>query len=285
MSYQFVEFDGVDLPLFNHSQNHSPMASDATLRDSIGGAYDWVGAARKKGRKQVISLTGVYLGEVAYLTDGLGNFLVDESGNFIVAGHAKEMLKSQVADLMAKKGVRGQLWREDLALEERQWKTARLLQVNWQRKYDDHAVIANMSCTFETSMEFWHEEDATETSVSAVASTPVALNITNNGQQVDDAVITITQTSGTITAVAFLDHATGVDWTWTGTLVLGQILTIDCDRQTIRKDSSDAYSGFALGGSHSAAGWLPLASGENALGVTVTGGDATVTVSHYDQYA
>lgn len=285
MSYQYVEFDGVDLPLFNHSQNHSPMSSDATLRDSIGGSYDWRGATRKKGRKQTISLSGVYLGEVTYLTDGLGNYLVDESGNFIVAGHAKEMLRSQVADLMAKKGVRGQLWREDLSTDDRQWKTARLLQVNWQRKYDDHAVIANMSCAFETSMEFWHAEEATETSVNAVAATPKALNITNNGQQVDDAVITITHTSGTITAIAFLDHATGVDWTWTGSLSGGTILTIDCGAQTIRKGSTDSYSGFALGGSHTAAGWLPLSSGENAFGVTLTGGNATVTVSHYDQYA
>jgi hypothetical protein len=117
MSYQYVTFDGVSLPLFDHSQEHAPMQAEPTLVDSIGGAYDWVGTARRKGRKQIISLTGVYFGETTFLVDELGNFIVDDLAAFLIAGDSYQMAQAQVVALLEKKGVRGQLWRKRLGVE------------------------------------------------------------------------------------------------------------------------------------------------------------------------
>lgn len=282
MSWQYVKFDGVNLPLYDHNQNHDPMASEPTLLDSIGGAYDWRGSQRRRGRKQTIPLTGIYVGETDYLVDELGNYLVDELGNFLIAGDPYQTLQASVTALMEKKGVRGQLWRKRLADNVLQWKTARLLSISWPRTWEDHAIKAEISCHFETAMEFWHAATATSTSVSAADGVPIGLTVDSAGQVVEDAVITVTRTSGTITA--FTLTGSGVSLSWSGSLGSGDVLTIDCGAQTVKVNSTDSYSGFSLGVAHTAAGWLPLSSGMNALVATVTGGNATVAISHYNQY-
>lgn len=282
MGYRYVEFDGVSLPLFDHSQNHSPMPSEATLRDSIGGTYDWVGSARKKGRKQTISFTGVYLGETEYLVDDTGDRLVDDAGDYLIAGDAKQLLMASVAALMEKKGVRGQLWRERLTDDVLQWKTARLLQVNWPRKWEDHAVRADITCQLETAMEFWHA--ATESTSSGNASNglvcPVA--VSNGGERIDDARIEITCISGTLTAIAITGN--GIELAWTGSLASGETLVIDCSTQTVPAAGVDSYSGFSLGDDHTIAGWLQIDPGDNTYMVTVTGGNATVSIDYYEQF-
>jgi hypothetical protein len=283
MSYQYVTFDGVSLPLFDHSQEHAPMQAEPTLVDSIGGAYDWVGTARRKGRKQIISLTGVYFGETTFLVDELGNFIVDDLAAFLIAGDSYQMAQAQVVALLEKKGVRGQLWRKRLDDSVLEWKTARVLSISWPRVWEDHAIKAELTCEFETAMEFWHASTQTATSVNAVAGVPIALNVDNTGQVVDDATITVTRTSGTITA--FTLTGGGVSLSWTGSLGASEVLTIDCGAQTVRENTTDSYSGFSLSGSHSAAGWLPLASGANPFVVTVTGGNATVAINHYAQFS
>jgi len=282
MSWQYVKFDGVNLPLYDHDQNHDPMPSEPTLLDSIGGAYDWRGSQRRKGRKQTIPLTGIYVGETDYLVDELGNYLVDELGNFLIAGDPYQTLQASVTALMEKKGVRGKLWRKRLKDNVLQWKTARLLAVPWPRVWEDHALKASITCQFETAMEFWHAATATSTSVSASDGVPIGLTVDNAGQVAEDAVITVTRTSGTITAFTLTGN--GVSLSWSGSLGSGDVLTIDCGAGTVRKGTSDAYSGFSLASAHSAAGWLPLSSGMNALVATVTGGNATVAISHYNQY-
>lgn len=284
MSYIYTTFDGVNLPLFDHSQNHSLMVAESSFMDSVGGTFDWIGTTRRKGRKQNISFTGVYLGELEYLVDETGDLLIDDLGDYLIVGNGKEMLVSQVAALLEKKGVRASLWRERLADDVLEWKTARLLQVTWPRKYEDHAVKANITCQFETSMEFWHAETATTTSASAVDGVTAGLMVDNAGQVVDDAIITVTRTSGTVTAVSLIGAELGINIAWAGSLGSGDVLTIDCGAQTVRKGSADAYSGFTLGGSHTARGWLPIASGPQSFVTLVTGGNATVSITHYNQF-
>jgi hypothetical protein len=284
MSYIYTEFDGVSVPLFNHSQNHAPMAAESSFMDSVGGTFDWIGTARRKGRKQNISFTGVYLGQTEYLVDETGDPLIDDLSDYLIAGDSEDMLGNQVAALLEKKGVRASLWRKRLADDVLHWKTARLLQVNWPRKWDDHAIKADITCTFETSMEFWHAATATTTSGSATAGAPLGLTVDNAGQVVDDAIITITRTSGTITAVSLIGAELGINLAWAGSLGSGDVLTIDCGVQTVRKGSADAYSGLTLGGSHTARGWLPIASGPQSFVALVTGGNATVAITHYNQF-
>jgi len=282
MSYQYVRFDNVPLPLYNHAQEHAPMPSEPTLLDSIGGAYDWRGSARRDGRKQVISGKGVLVGETVYLVDQSDNYLVDESGNYLIAGNSEQILVADVRALLEKKGKRGQLWRKRLEDSVEEWKTARLLSVSWPRKWEDHALIAELDYQFETQMEFWHAKTATQTTGSATAGTPKYLLVNNAGEMVQDAVITIARSSGTITAVSITGD--GVSLNWTGSLGASDELVIDCGLQTVRKTGADAYSGFSLGVAHTAAGWLPLSPSANPIVVTVTGGNADVEIEHYNQY-
>jgi hypothetical protein len=282
MSYQFVEFDGVPLPLYEHNQNHDTMPSEPTLLDSVGGAYDWRGDDRRVGRKQIISGKGIYFGELTYLVDENGDQILDESDDPILVGDAPTMLAADVRALMEKKGVRGPLWRKRLVDDVMQWKTARLLAVIWPRKWEDHGIYAEVNYQFETQMEFWHEEDPIEATDTAVSGVPKVFNLDCAGMTVEDAVITITRTSGTITTVAI--EGVEIDILWTGSLGASAVLEIDCGLQTVRKNGVDSYSGFSLESGHTAAGWMPLLPGTNAISVTVTGGNATVDISYYDQF-
>jgi hypothetical protein len=282
MSYQYTAFDDIPLPLYDHKQSHASMASEPTLRDSVGGSYDWRGADRRAGRKQIISGQGKYFGEITYLTDEEGNLILDESDNPIITGNAQQTLAAEVRALMEKKGDRGQLWRNRLTDSVLQWKTARLLNVDWPRKVEDHAIIAEVSYQFETQMEFWHSEDATITDDSAVSGVPLVLTVPNSGMTAEDAIITIARSSGTITEVSIT--GTAIDITWAGSLGASAELVIDCGLQTVRKNGVDAYSGLTLESAHTAAGWLPLLPGDNLITVTVTGGNAAVEISHYNQF-
>lgn len=282
MSYQYVKFLEIPLPLYDHEQAHDPMLSEPTLLDSVGGSYDWRGSNRQAGRKQIISGKGKYFGEITYLVDQSGNQIVDESGNSIITGNAQQTLAAEVRALMEKKGLRGPLWRNRLADSVLQWKTARLLQVNWPRKVEDHAIIAEVSYQFETQMEFWHAATPTISDDNATDGVPLILLVSNSGMTVEDSIISIARSSGTITSISIT--GVGIDITWAGSLGASDELVIDCGLQTIRKNDTDAYSGFALGVSHTAAGWMPLLPGDNLITVTVTGGNAAVENSHYNQY-
>lgn len=283
MPYQFTKFDGIELPLYNHQQNHDPMPAESTIIDSVGGAWDWFGTARRRGRKQIIPFRGMFTAEQYGLVDDSGNPVVDESMQQIIVAEGVAALRAKVVALLEKRGVRGPLWRKRLDDNVLEWKTARLLQIGWPRKWEDHGLLAELSFQFETYMEGWNAATATASSDSAVAATPLGLTVENAGQiPVDDGVFTVTRTSGTITTVAVT--GTGIDWTWTGSLGASDVLTIDAGNQTVKKTGADAYSGFVLGGSHTAQGWLPLAEGDNTLTVTLTGGNGTVAVSHYDQF-
>lgn len=286
MAYQYVTFDGIALPLYNHSQNHDVIPTEPTIVDSIGGAWDWFGSARRRGRKQTISLTGLYFAENYTLVDENGNIVTDEFDDPIVVAAGVASLRAQVDALLEKRGERGSLWRKRLDDDVLQWKTARLLQIQWPRVWEDHARLATITCVFETLMETWRAATETTTSNSATDGVQLGLTVESSGEvQIDDATLTITRTSGTITEVDVVCAANGIDFTWTGSLGASDVLTINCSNQTVRENSTDAYSGFVLNAGHTAAGWLPLFEGSNPLLVTVTGGNATVAVSHYDQFA
>lgn len=283
MSYQYTEFDGVPIALYDHAQDHSSMPSESALRDSIGGAWDWRGTTRRKGRRQVFSPSGKYFGETEVLVDETGDPLTDESGDYLIAGDGPTMLAAQVRALMEKKGSQAQLWRRRLVDGVLQWKTARLLAVQWQRKWDDHAIVADITAQFETMMEFWRAATATTASGSATDGVMLALSVDNDGETIDDATIVVTRTSGTITAVSLVCVELGINLSWTGSIGAGEALTIDCGAQTVRENGVDAYSGFSLSG-HTAAGWLPIRQGQYPFAATVTGGNATVSIQYYTQY-
>jgi len=117
--------------------------------------------------------------------------------------------------------------------------------------------------------------------VSATAGVAASLVVTNSGLlPVYDGVLSIARTSGTITSVTV--SGGGVNFVWTGSIGAGQTLVIDAGAQTVTIGAADAYAGFALGAT--ARDWLPLEVGINILSVTVVGGNATISMSHYNQW-
>jgi len=282
MSYALTEFNGVLLPDRMPEDDLSTGMAESSLLDSIGGAFDYWQMVQRPPRKRTIPFRGIYTGETTYLVDEAGNYIVDEAGNYIIAGDAENRLRAQVGALLAQQGRRGSLWREreDGA---RQWLTARLQSVNYIRKVDD-AYTANIDCQFETLHAAWRAETATQKSVSASNGVAAGLTVSNGGDvTVQDAVITVAVTSGTMTQLDI--DGTGIDLTWAGSLASGNTLEINCAAQSVaRTDGTDQYSGFVLNSGHTARGWLPLEQGITLLVVTVMGGDATVTVTHYNQF-
>lgn len=284
MAYQIIEFDGIVLPYYNPEQQDSAAPVESSLLQSIGGVADYYGATTKRARMYGIELTGIYLGELTYMVDESGNRIVDEAGNYLIAGTGENMLRTQVQALRAKTGVRGQLVRIRQDDDAREWITARLLRVTHDKRREEMARLAKLSCTFESAMTAWRAETAAVATGMAASGAALVLLATNGGDTtVRDAVMSVACTSGTITAVTVT--GSGISLAWAGSLATGQTLEIDAgDEQTVRVGTTDAYSGLTLGSGHTVAGWLPLGVGVTVLTVTVTGGDATVTVTHYDQF-
>jgi hypothetical protein len=149
-------------------------------------------------------------------------------------------------------------------------------------------VMAELECVFDSAMGAWRAETVTTSSVSAPDDTPTGLNVSVGGDMpVRDPVITITRTSGTITAIEFDIAAIGVELRWAGSLGASDVLTINAGAKTVLKNGADAYSGFTFGSGHTAKSWfwLPMPAGTVACTVRVVGGAATVAVTHYNQFA
>lgn len=286
MPQQLTVFDGVNLPLNDPDQDHTATPTESRLIDSIGGVVDYYGDNQRSGRKQIIPLTGSFWGETTYMVDEAGNYIVDEAGNYLIAGDATANLRSQIRALAAKQGAVGPLWRKRFDDSDTlEWKTASLLEMRWQQKVTDRLILATVQCQFETADPAWHVEDATVTDGSASDGVPLTLAVANGGEVVvRDSVLTITRSSGTITQVDIATAAASevVNLRWTGSLGDGDALVIDCAKNTVRKNDVDAYT-LARQAGHTARGWIALAMGMTIMQVTLTGGDGTVSLSHYDQ--
>jgi hypothetical protein len=286
MPYQYTEFDGVDLPPYDQSLNSLTLTACPRLWYAASAASSTNGTpvAATPYRRPTASAAVMWGRWIIWLTAWVIS-LVDDVGDYLVTEDAVGNLRSQVADLRAKIRTRGSLWRvwqDDTTV--REWKTARLTAINHTISRDSPLTAADVTCQLETSMAYWHAETVTTVSASAVASVANSLLVDNAGETVDDATITFTRTSGTITAIALTCAELGIGLAWTGSLGSGHVLTIDAGAQTIADNTTDSYSGFSLV-THTAAGWLTIPRGTYVLGVTVTGGNATVALSYYTQTA
>lgn len=290
--YQQFEVDGitVDLMTYNPRQDHSPVSAASALVDSIGGFYDVYGAAPARAQRQTISLSGTVFGELTYLVDEDGDYIVDEDNDYLIAGDALTMLRSQLAAMRSAVRKLGTLWRMRLEWgqfggEVREWKTARFLRMSQPQVVGDRLLKAEVTCDFETHMSNWHAEEATTYSIDTTLGDWDYIAIENPGELVNDAVLTVTQTSGAIIAVVIRSVGMGIDLTWTGgTLGTGQSLVIDSRSVTLPDGIVDAFGGILLDQTnHTVAGWLPIPSGAHSLGIYVNGGTATVTLSYYVQ--
>ena len=285
MAYQLTEFDDVALPVYNPRQQHDPMPGESPFLRSVGSFVDYFAGRAAQAASQTIAITGLCYGETVYLVDETGAYVVDEAGNRVISGSPATELRSQIEALRNKVRKRGRLVRIRLDDGARQWKTARFLQMAAPQDVKDRTFKAEVTCQFETVDVGWHSEEATIISGNAVAGSPLTLFVPNGGgMTIDDAVLTITGTSGPITQVDIQSIAAGINLRWTGSLATGQSLVIDNGAATLRKAGADAYvAGFVQAG-HVVRGWLPLEQGTTALAVTTTGGNATVALTYYVQF-
>lgn len=284
MPYTLIRFDEVQLPTAMPVEDFGTGPVESTLRASVGGVTDILGSAQRRPRRHTFGHKGKYVGEVAYRITSDGDYRVTSDGDLRVTAASKIAdLHGKTDDLKAKIGVLGTLWRERLADGELTWKRCRLMEVRHVETVANADVVSEVESVFETNQAGWRSENAVTASVSASDGVPVALVVENAGAlPVEDAILRVERTSGTISEVRVV--AIGIDITWTGSIAAAQTLVIDDQDQTVLIGTSDQYSGFTRNAGHTADNWLPLARGTNVLTVTVIGGDATVSLEHYNQW-
>lgn len=297
MPYQFQKFEvdsvEVPLPLFAPEQDHSPMPAKSRFQSVIGGSADLLGDEDSDADGvQTHTLTGIYWGETTYLVDEAGNYFTDESGNRFIFGNGSTMLRSQITALREVYRKQGTLWRaliEDgtLSVLGWNWKTATFDQMSQPQITGDRVFKATITCGFSTQMANWRAETQTTVSASVTAAVPKLFIVENAGETVEDGIVTVTRTSGTVTAFSLACTALGISWVWTGSIGSGEVVTVNDGDDTVIKSNAagtltNAYSGFSRP-DHSAASWLKLPRGTHLFYVTVLGGNATVAFKHYTQ--
>ena len=115
---------------------------------------------------------------------------------------------------------------------------------------------------------------------------PKSATITNGGNRtVTNAVLSFKAAGNPVSAITLVCGS--CDWTFSGSVAAGKILTIDCGTRSVRNDGVDAYSLFTLNAGHTVADWLQLKSGANAVTITYTcaGAATTLTPTFYDGWA
>ena len=115
---------------------------------------------------------------------------------------------------------------------------------------------------------------------------PKTTTITNGGNRTVTAVVLSIRAAGNpISGIRFVCGS--CDWTFSGSVAAGKVLTIDTGTRSIRNDGIDAYSLFALNAGHTVADWLQLAPGANSVTITYTcaGAATAFTPTFYDGWA
>lgn len=286
MPYRYTTFDGVNLPEVMPEDDLGTGAANSTLVDSLGGAFDFLGANRYRTKRHPIRYMGMFVGrDDTYLVDESGNYIVDELGNYIVATDDYTVdLRDKVDTLKAKIGRRGMLIRQREDDGSTQWKMARLLSIGHTRTVRDVDRFASLEVSFEADGGFWKSTTASTTTDTLGAGATTIVDIESAGMtEVRDAVITITANGGNVTAVELV-LGSDQHWSWSGTLLDGNSLIIDTGAMIVTNNNVNAYSGFVLSGDHLIDGWLQLAPSNNVCYWTITGGPADLSVTHYDQW-
>lgn len=290
MSHKYTDFEVDDvlipLPQLNPVQTHDPLGMRSTLYRSAGGLYDARGTGIGDAQPRTLPVRGVYVGQIEYIGDENGDYLVDEDDNYIIAAEAIPSMRAQLELLKEAVRKRGTLWRVRLEDETvREWKTARLLDAPHTIDTRNAPFVAEVNCQFDTMMEKWHAESMTTVSTGVSSGSPGYLIADNSGSLVEDAVLSIRATSGTITAVTIVCAALGINLEWAGALEPGESLVIDASETPDLDGVEDAYDGFSYGGDHTAEGWILIPVGQHVFAVTVTGGNAEITLDFYYQVA
>lgn len=288
MAVQYQEFDGVPLPLVNARQQHDSPRAEQAVRRSINGLYAASSSPHTQFGPLVHRANGEYWGKDidGILVDESGEWLVDENGEALTAGSAATLLRSQLMAMASKVLVWGELVRVNLDDDQRLWKRAILAAMTHTQVPGDRVFKGEVSLEFQTYMRYWHAPTATVASVSTTSGVTAYFNAEVSAEEVNDAVLTVECTSGTITAFTIRCAELGIDLAWGDSFLAdGDVLTIDFGDSEVPDDVEDSYSGFSRGDDHTSRGWLSIPAGLWTFVVVTTGGAADVDLTYYEQFA
>lgn len=256
MSYKLTTFDGVTLPTRNASQPLDTGETTPGIVAASGGAFDRYGTRQVQPQLRRIVLVAGYTASSA------------------------SALRTLLDALRAKVGARGQLIRErDDATT--QWLYARLLSVSGEWRNEDGRYY-ELTLTWETAEPTWRSTSATVSSRSLTSGSQNLSIVVAGSAPVLDAVVQIGASTGTITVGTVTVSAIGARWTYSGTITAGTV-NFDAGAKTVKQGTVDKYSGFALSGTHSAYGWLPMTPGTMTMAIGVNG-SGTAIVTHYNRW-
>lgn len=214
-------------------------------------------------------------------------------------------LQTAVAALYALRGKRDRLFRRRLDTGEVQFAWARLMQVPTTSGVG--GLLTHLPLSFVWSVRTqWKGHDHTEWVLDdgeyldeglylddagfteSMTSSPHIITVSNGGSTPVRGVI-ITLAAGDVQQLTTITIACGnADFDWTGSILGGDSLVIDCGGKSVKNDGVDAYTYFDYGANHTIDGWLELAPGDNNITVTYSLGagtntvDPTVTVEFQD---
>lgn len=285
MPFQISQFDDLNLPVLNPSQQHDTQPGASALVDSIGGFFNRFGSDDARAQRQPITINGLVWGEDTFMDDGEGGSDSTETyADAWLIGDGETMLRSQLQALRDKVRKQGTLWRVNFDNDARQWKTAYFTRMGQPQVVDDRVFKAAVALEFEPLMTNWHAEEAVTFSVNTTAGVTATMSVENGGgATAHDAVLTITRTSGTITNIAIGSVDLGIGLSWIGSLGAGNVLVIDGGAKTVLKDGAASYTQFTVAGT--VPGWLPIQPGSYEINIITTGGAATCELTFFEQFA
>ncbi|HMR01773.1 MAG TPA: hypothetical protein PKA43_00215 [Candidatus Competibacter phosphatis] len=259
MSYKLTEFDGVSLPSYNRESGlDTAPPLDGFVATVMGGYDSYQTDIAPMATPYPLSVRG------------------------IVSAETDADQRAAIDGLRALGRRRGQLIRVAEDDDSEQFCYARLQQIA-------HRRIAGINGYQVLELVFliesgWYEERPSQQEV--MSSSPHTLSVENAGNRmVADAVLTVSADDANLTAVT-LTTTNGTHLVWTGTVLAGDDLVIDCGAKSVTNDGANAYSGLSYGANHSIDDWLRV-EGEMDITIAYTGGGTspTVTIAYNDGWA
>lgn len=259
MSYKLISFDGVDLPGYNRESGlDTAPPLDGFIGTVLGGYDSYQSDMAPMATPYPLTVRG------------------------IVSAETDADQRAAIDGLRALSRRRGQLVRQADDDDSEQVCYARLQQLAHRRITGVNGYqVLELAFLIESG---WEEERPNQ--LENLASSPHTLSVENAGNRmVSNAVITLHADSASLTAVT-LTTTNGTHLVWTGTVLAGDNLVIDCGAKSVTNDGANAYSGLSYGASHSIDDWLRI-EGSMDITITYTGGGTspTVTIAYNDGWA
>lgn len=254
MSFTYDRFGstyagGVVMPITLHPFSDSPGAVPSSMVDLPGGgAWDYL------------------QGDIARPRYGT----VTHKGKVMAA--TGPALQTAINALYALKGKRDLLWKSSDGGTTNQWRYARVLDVRADWGLRNATPYAIVEMDFELAAGPWSGAPHAET--TAMATGDDVITTTNGGNViVRDAIITILGSGPTITQLDFYKSYGDFYWRYSGSILDGEKLIINCGTKRVTNNDVDDFAHFILSPVyHTTSDWSPIAPGLNTLVVKRTGG-------------